>query len=184
MKVNVNDCNLVLFNMQIEMIPLLENSVLLTHNCVWLADLFTSLNLPINLVEHKKLGSLAPPILEAAPDAQILQKHHFSIAEETEALKEINQQNKKQIIVAGAESHVCIFQSTIDLLIQGFEVFVLADSISARSRQDHNIAIERLKKTACQLISKEMLFFELIKHSERPDYLDLALKFLDGRYIR
>jgi isochorismate hydrolase len=170
--------------MQLELIPLLEDSANLTHNCIWLADLFTTHDLPIALVEHEKLGKLAPSILKVAANAQLLTKHHFSIADEPTIMHYLEQLNRKQVVIAGAELHVCVYQSVVDLLALGYEVFVLADSVSARNRQDNQYALERLKKTNCELITKEMLFFELLRHSERPDYLELAMKFLDGRYIR
>ncbi len=170
--------------MQLELIPLLEDSANLTHNCIWLADLFTTHDLPVALTEHEKLGKLAQPVLNVATNAKILTKHHFSIADEATIATYLKQLNKKQVVLAGAELHVCIYQSVVDLLALGYEVFVMADSVSARNRQDSQYALERLKKTNCELITKEMLFFELLGHSERPDYLELAMKFLDGRYIR
>ncbi|MBA4696801.1 MAG: isochorismatase family protein [Legionella sp.] len=184
MKVTFDEASLILFNMQLELIPLLENSANLTHNCVWLADLFATHDLPTALIEHKKLGTLAPPILQVSPKAKVLTKHHFSIADEPSIINYLKQLNRKQVVIAGSEVHVCIYQSVVDLLALGYEVFVLTDSVSARNRQDSQCALERLKKTKCELITKEMLFFELLKHSERPDYLELAMKFLDGRYIR
>ncbi len=184
MKVIFNQASLLIFNMQLDLIPLLEDSANLTHNCIWLADLFTTHGLPVALIEHDKLGKLAPPILEVAPHAELLKKHHFSIADETPIVDYLSQLDRRQIVIAGAESHVCIYQSVVDLIALGYEIFVLADSISARNARDNQYALQRLQKTSCQLITKEMLFFELIKHSERPDYLDLAMKFLDGRYIR
>ncbi|MBL7479527.1 isochorismatase family protein [Legionella bononiensis] len=184
MKVTFDEASLILFNMQLELIPLLEDSANLTHNCIWLSDLFATHDLPVALIEHEKLGKIAPPILQEVPKAKILTKHHFSIAEEPTIINYLKQLSRKQVVIAGAELHVCIYQSVVDLLALGYEVFVLADSVSARNRQDSQWALERLKKTKCELITKEMLFFELIKHSERPDYLELAMKFLDGRYIR
>ena len=184
MKINNDKAVLVIFNMQMELIPLLENSVNLTHNCVWLADLFNTLDLPIVLTDHKKLGKLAPPIMNVINEPIALVKENFSIVDEQEIMAHLEKLDRKQVIIAGAESHVCIYQSAVDLLGRGYEVFVLADSVSARNAHDQHYALKRLDKTACQLITQDMMFFELIRQSERPDYLDLALKFLDGRYIR
>ncbi len=184
MKVQFNEASLVLFNMQLDLIPLLEESANITHNCIWLADLFQTHGLPVALIEHEKLGKIAPPVLQVAPNATVLKKRYFSIADESKIIDYLKQLERKQLIIAGAESHVCIYESVTDLLDLGYEVFILADSISARNRQDNEYALQRLNKLNCHLITKEMLFFELIRHSERPDYLDLAMKFLDGRYIR
>ena len=159
MKVRFNEASLLIFNMQLELIPLLEDSANLTHNCIWLADLFNTHGLPTALIEHEKLGKLAPSILKAAPHAKIVQKYHFSIADEAAIDAYLTQLGRKQVVIAGAESHVCIYQSVTDLIDRGYEVFVLADSISARNRQDNQYALQRLNKINCHLITKEMLFF-------------------------
>mgnify|MGYP003543698409 FL=1 len=184
MLINPNDVCLIIFNMQLELIPLLHNSYKLTHDCRWLADLFDTHQLPTVLIEHKKLGQLARSIKEVAPKAKIMEKHHFSIMKEEHILSHLASHNKKQLVLAGAESHVCIFQSSVNLQQAGYEIFVLSDTISARNESDNRQAIERLKYHQYQLITKEMLFFELIEHSELPNYLELARKFLDGRYIK
>lgn len=177
------DISLIIFNMQLELIPLLHNSYQLTHDCRWLADLFQTLQLPTALTEHKKLGKLAPSICKLAPQATILNKYYFNMTRETQILDYVNQLNRNQIVLAGAESHVCLFQSAVALKQLGKQVFILRDSISARSVDDNAAAIQRLQHHNIELITKEMLFFELLEHSEQSNYLDLAMKFLDGRYI-
>ena len=82
MLINPNDVCLIIFNMQLELIPLLHNSYKLTHYCRWLADLFDTHQLPTVLIEHKKLGQLARSIKEVAPKAKIMEKHHFSFFKE------------------------------------------------------------------------------------------------------
>ena len=49
---------------------------------------------------------------------------------------------------------------------------------------DHIAALERIKYFNIQCVTKEMVFFELIRQSEYPNYINLSLKFLDLRYIR
>lgn len=77
-----------------------------------------------------------------------------------------------------------ILQSALSLLEQGKTVFVLADTVSARNRADHELGLDRLRRLGVHLITREMFFFELIRNSEDTRYLDLAKKYLDGRYIR
>ena len=175
--------SLIIFNMQRELIPLLHDCYQLTHGCRWVADLFQTHKLPTLLIEHKKLGVLSSSVHNVAKDAVTMEKHHFNIAHEQKIMKYIERINRSQVVLAGAESHVCIYQSAMALKKLGKQVFVLADTISARAQNDHLMAIERLRGHHFELISKEMLFFELIDHSESPDYLELAMKFLDGRYV-
>lgn len=184
MLINPHEVCLIIFNMQLELIPLLHNNYKLTHDCRWVADLFDTHQLPTLLIEHKKLGSLAHSIKEVAPNAKTMQKHYFSITKEEHIMLHLAALNKSQLVFAGAESHICLFQSAVNLQKAGYETFILSDTISARNELDNRQAIERFKYHQHQLITREMLFFELIEHSELPNYLTLAKKFLDGRYIK
>lgn len=178
-----NDVSLIIFNMQLDLIPLLNDCYRLTHGCRWVADLFQTHQLPTLLIEHKKLGVLAASVRDVAEDAVVKEKSHFNIAHEADIMQHLQALGRSQVVLAGAESHVCLYQSAMGLKAIGKKVFVLADTISARSAQDNQWAIERLRMQGVELISKEMLFFELIQHSELADYQTLALKFLDGRYV-
>ena len=184
MKIDASNSVLMIFNMQLELIPLLDNSYQLLHNCRWLVDLFHTHSLPIIFTEHKKLGDLSRDLTDIIPQPNIVTKHHFSLMREVGFADYLSSLNKHQILLAGAESHVCMYQTAIDLKQAGYEVIILCDSVSSRSNTDRQVALDRFKYHQFELITQEMLFFELIEHSETPHYLDLALKFLDGRYIR
>jgi isochorismate hydrolase len=184
MRIFSDKVSLMVFNMQLDLIPLLHQAYHLTHACRWLMDLFAVHQLPSLCIEHKKLGALAPSIQAVNPKALSLKKYYFSILKEKHFMEYMETIAKNQVVISGAETHVCIYQSAIDLLEKGYEVFILVDATSARSEQDHMLALDRLKAAGCSLITKEMLFFELIDHSEHPNYLPMAKKFLDGRYIQ
>ena len=184
MLVNKDEACLILFNIQLELIPLLHNSYQLVHDSLWLVDLFTTHNLPIVLTVHKKLGHLIANIQDIALNAKVFEKKYFSVHNELCIMDYLSSLNKKQLIFAGAESHICMLQSAFNLRLLGYEIFFISDVISARSSVDNEAAKSRLSDHNYPLITKEMLFFELIEHSELSHYLDLSLKFLDGRYIK
>jgi len=58
------------------------------------------------------------------------------------------------------------------------------DAISAHFTIDRDVSLEKLRANGVNLVTKEMAFFEMLCHSEFPNYLDLSLCFLDGRYVR
>lgn len=183
MLLNKDESCLMLFNMQLDLVPLLDNNYQIAHDCTWLADLATVHEWPLMLIEHKQLGQILPSIIKVAKDANVLKKHHFSVTKEPNIMLHLKSIGRKQIVLAGAESHVCLLQSALMLQKEGFDVFVLSDAITARSNTDNLAAIERLKAHGCEMLTKEMLFFELIDNSELAHYMALSLKFLDGRYI-
>lgn len=184
MLVDKDKAAVVIFDMQLELIPLLADGTRLLHDCCWLADVSREFTLPLLLTEHKKLGGVSLSLLEAAQDTPRLEKEHFDLLTEPHMLQHVTETDREQYVLAGAETHVVIFQSALSLLGRGKTVFVLKDTCSARNQSDHEAGLDRLAAEGAQLMTREMFFFELIRNSEDPRYLELAKKYLDGRYIR
>jgi hypothetical protein len=174
----------VIFDMQLELIPLLRSGSQLLHDCCWVAEVAREFDLPLLLTEHKKLGTLSMSLQEVAGHAVRLPKEHFDFFRAPLIAEYLAASGRDQYVLAGAETHVVIFQSALGLVERGKTVFVLADTCSARNQLDHQAGLDRLRENGVQLLTREMLFFELIRNSEEPRYLELARKYLDGRYIR
>ncbi|KAI0723509.1 Isochorismatase hydrolase [Earliella scabrosa] len=97
---------------------------------------------------EKTVFSMAiPPILD------ILQKHDF-----------------KSVVLFGIESHICILQSTFDLIERGYDVFVLADGVSSTHAQEVPIALERMRRAGAQVTTSESAAFELLGDSNHPEF--------------
>jgi nicotinamidase-related amidase len=77
----------------------------------------------------------------------------------------IQKMNRKHIIIAGIEAHVCVLQTVIDLSANGFEPVVVADCISSRKEKDKMIALERMKNEGAVISSCESILFELCRVS-------------------
>lgn len=184
MQVKADQACVVLFNMQLELIPLLDQGTQLLNDCCWLADVAKVLGLPSLVIEHKKLGKLSTALKEVATESIYLEKSYFDFTRHEDIVRAIEETGRNQFVLAGGESHVCVMQSAFGLKALGKEVFVMADAISARNLPDHNCALQRLRENGVHLITKEMFFFECVLHSEYPDYVKQAMRFLDGRYIR
>jgi len=176
--------SVVIFNMQLDLIPLLKNGSKLLNDCRWMVEVCRDLGVPTTIVEHKKLGQLPETLKEVAGGADYVEKTYFDYMEEQSVATAVETASQQQYVLAGAETHVCVLQSAMHLKALGKDVFVLTDTCSARAKNDHDVAIKRLGQNGIQLITQEMFFFEMIRHSEFPGYIDLAMKYLDGRYIR
>lgn len=68
---------------------------------------------------------------------------------------------RRQVIVAGVETHVCVWQTVRDLLGQGLQVTIAADAVSSRSSENKDIALRRMTAEGVKLSSTEMVLFEL-----------------------
>lgn len=175
---------ILVLNMQLELVPLLHNGTQLLHNCVWLTDVANHFGIKSFIIEHKKLGAGSKALADVAGEIEYLEKHYFDATAHEEILSKILATNAQQIVLAGAESHVCILQTAFGLKALDKKVYILADTVSARNLSDHELALKRANQNGIELISQEMLFFETLRQSELSDYRDTAMKFLDGRYIK
>ena len=174
----------IVVNMQLELVPLLVNGTQLLTDCVWMADLCQDIDIPVVVIEQKKLGDGSAALKEKAGDAPYFEKDFFDMTCHEQIKQALLATGAEQFVLCGGETHVCLYQSAMGLKALGKSVYVMADVSSARNQIDQDYGLERMRSDGIALITKEMFFFELQRNSELPNYLSLALKFLDGRYIR
>ena len=72
---------------------------------------------------------------------------------------------KKNVILCGIETHVCVLQTTIDLIQLGYQPIVIEDCVSSRKLSDKQTAIERMRQEGAIISSLESILFELARFS-------------------
>jgi nicotinamidase-related amidase len=77
---------------------------------------------------------------------------------------------RKQILIAGVEAHVCVYQTVVDLLAAGYEVTIAADAVSSRAPQNRAIALQRMNAEGAKISSTEMILFELLRTSGSEEF--------------
>ncbi|MCR4337766.1 MAG: isochorismatase family protein, partial [Candidatus Omnitrophica bacterium] len=87
--------------------------------------------------------------------------------------KFLRNQKRSQVIVAGIETHVCVYQTVADLLIKKFEVTVVCDAVSSRSSENRQIALDRMKTLGAYLTSMEMMVCELLRGAGHPKFKEV-----------
>ena len=134
--------------------------------------------LPITISEQypKGLGSTDAKLREACGHVTpVFTKTAFSCLRD-EAIAEhlAAHQHRKHLLIVGMEAHVCVLQTALDAVAEGYSVFVVGDAISSRSASDVEAAKRRMEKAGVTVISAEMAFFELIERAGTPDFKALA----------
>ena len=81
--------------------------------------------------------------------------------------------NKRQVILFGIETHICVLQTAFDLLNLGYEVFVVKDACGSRSDENKNVALARLAQAGAQILTTEMVLFELLKSSKNEHFKEI-----------
>ncbi|TFG89963.1 MAG: hydrolase [Syntrophobacterales bacterium] len=123
------------------------------------------LNIPMIVTEQvpEKLGATIPEISSLLDTVRPISKSSFSCCGEDRFMRELEGMKRGQILVAGIESHVCGYQTTVDLIRMGYEVHIVTDCISSRTPENRALGIERMKDEGAKPTSTEMALFELLK---------------------
>lgn len=134
------------------------------------------LNMPITVTEQypKGLGSTVEELSLVLPDdLPRFEKTSFGIHGDEEIARHLSSLGRKQIVVCGLETHVCVSQSCHQLLEAGYEVFLLEDAIASRYENDRLTALARLRSAGALITSVEAMLFEGMRDSKHPNFKEI-----------
>lgn len=122
-------------------------------------------SLPIVVTEQipEKLGPTIPEVAQLLDGIDRIPKETFSCCANASFMEVLSRINRKQVLLTGIESHICVYQTAVDLLERGYEVHVVADAVSSRTAKNREIGINKMVNAGAYLASAEMVIFELLK---------------------
>ncbi|MGB9747551.1 MAG: hydrolase [Bacteroidales bacterium] len=126
------------------------------------------LGVPVVVTQQytKGLGATIPELAGILGSFTFHEKRSFSCCDAPDIFKTLQQYERPTIIVFGIETHVCILQTTIDLIRTGFAPVVVADCTSSRKPYDRETALQRMVSEGAIITTTESLLFELTRTSE------------------
>jgi nicotinamidase-related amidase len=103
-----------------------------------------------------------------------LQKMAFSCCGSEELMNVLPEKNIRQAVLAGIETHVCVLQTALDLLANGYQVHVVRDAVSSRHELDHQAALQRLQQAGAIVTTAEAVLFELMERADSPEFKEVS----------
>ena len=173
---NNEDAILVVIDVQERFLKIIhehEQLVPKLEKTIKVAEIF---ELPVLWTEQApdKLGPTVSSIHHLLfPIFKPIAKHSFSAWGCAEFVSALQALNRKQIILVGIETQVCIYQTASDLHKHGFEVHVVADVTSSRTLQNKEIALARLRQEGVTITVIESVICELLKTAHHPKFRDV-----------
>ena len=169
---------LLVIDVQEKLMPVIDRADDVEANIERLIRGCHVLDVPTLLTEQyvKGLGRTVPRVRRALEETfgyTPVQKACFSANGEGEFQAELRRLRKRQILVAGVETHVCVYQTVKDLLSTGYDVTLIADAVSSRTAENKAIALQRMERDGAQLSSTEMALFELLGVSGTPEFAQI-----------
>jgi len=131
------------------------------------------LNLPILVTEQypKGLGHTAAEITAVlSPDTEIIEKTSFSSCGAANFVTRLQERQISQVLVTGIEAHICVNQTVHDLVASNYQVHLLTDCITSRSKADRKIALAKMQASGAILSSVEMALFELMRDAKHEQF--------------
>jgi len=164
---NKSNTGLIIIDVQGKLAEIMHESDALLAQLRVLIQGVSAMGLPIVWMEQvpEKLGPTKPQIAELL-SGTALAKNTFSGWQADNIATAIKEAGCKNWLVAGIETHVCVYQTVADLLAQGLQTHLVTDAVSSRVLANKELAIQKMAAMGAQLTSVEMALFELQKIAE------------------
>ena len=109
-----------------------------------------------------------------ADQVPAIEKTCFSSCAASGMDKHLNDSTRQQIILTGMEAHICVLQTTMQLLEQGKQVFVVEDGVCSREKRHFNNALARMRDAGAIITNRESVLFEWLGDASHPQFRDLS----------
>jgi nicotinamidase-related amidase len=172
MLVSADASALLLVDLQERLMPVIHDGPAVVAAADRLARAAGLLGVPVCATEQYPAG-LGPtvPALAAHPQL-VLTKTAFSAAADP-GFGMLLPPGREEVVVAGAEAHVCVLQTVLGMLAQRRRVVVVADAIGSRRPADRDAALDRMRRHGAEVLTSEMVLFEWLRDSTHPRFREV-----------
>jgi nicotinamidase-related amidase len=162
-------CALVVVDIQERLLPPIFEKERLIRNSQLLIRLANILQLPLLATTQyaKGLGPIVSEIASLLPPSPAINKMEFGCfgsGEFCSAVKSLPG-DRNTLLLCGMESHICVTQTALGALNQGYLVHVASDAVSSRTEWNWNIGLRRMEAAGAVISSTEMMIYELLRAS-------------------
>ncbi len=164
---------LVVIDMQESFRPIISDFAETAARIALIAHAAHLLKLPVLVTEQypKGLGATANEIRAVLPAGQeAIEKTAFSSCGAQSFVSLLQQTGAQQILVCGIEAHICVNQTTHDLLARGYQVHLLTDCITARAPESKEVGLTKMQRSGALPSSTEMALFELLRDAQHKQF--------------
>ncbi|MEE8321186.1 MAG: isochorismatase family protein [Gammaproteobacteria bacterium] len=149
----------------------------ITRNSGTLLTAAGKLGIPVIATEQypQGLGTLEEGIIELLPaETKRFAKTCFSCTGADGFSEQLDQTGRKQIILTGMESHVCVLQTAMELINSGHQVFVAADAVCSRQRDNYESSLQRMQQAGVIVTNTESILFEWLRDASHEHFKTLS----------
>ena len=172
---DVENSLLLIIDIQERLVNMLEKDLIVQKSCA-LANAARILGVETIVTEQypKGLGYTVEPLKQAlSEDVTYFEKTAFSVLKEEEFEQILDKTGKKKVIICGIEAHICVYQTAMDLMQKGYDVYLVADASASRNKYEFKTGVELMRQNGVNITCVEMVLFELLKTSKNPKFKEV-----------
>ncbi|CAG0967659.1 nicotinamidase/pyrazinamidase [Rhodocyclaceae bacterium] len=179
MLMTAHDSALLVVDVQERLLPHIHDWQRVLENVQWLVKVAQKLEVPVMATEQypKGIGKTHVDVAALLPAGAVGEKMHFSCVA-GRCLTSLPGHERRQMVVCGTESHVCVLQTVLDLRRNGKEVYVVEEAVGSRRPSDKALALERMRGAGAVIVSREMVAFEWLHEAGTPRFKEVSQQFL------
>ncbi|ALM53879.1 isochorismatase family protein [Halomonas huangheensis] len=178
---------LLIVDVQSGLMPVIERADQAVTEISWLVAVAEHLEVPVWYTEQypKGLGATEARLAAALPaSAHRLIKCHFNACREPGVIDTLRESGRTQIVIAGAEAHICVLQTALGLREQGFEVLWLVEGCVSRRMDEARLARDRLVQAGGVAVSADMVAYEWLERCDDAIFREVHHRLLKPRSRR
>lgn len=174
---DASQCALVVIDIQEKLLPAVLRQEELVRNCRLLIRLAGIMEIPVLLTTQysRGLGATVPEIAELLPNVHPIDKVEFGCFGRDEFRTEASKLpgQRTTLLLCGMESHICVMQTALGGLENGYMVHVASDAVSSRTDWNWRLGLERMESAGCVISSTEMMMYELLRRSGSAHFKEI-----------
>lgn len=173
---NIENSLVLIIDVQEKLLNAVYNKALCGKKTEIIAKAANILGVPVIVTEQypKGLGSTIESVKSAlGENAKHFEKTSFSALENDDVLEALKKAGKKQVLIFGIETHICVSQTTAALVREGFEVNVIKDACGSQAEDEYIAGLERMKDNGAHILTTEIALFEWLKGAKHPKFKEI-----------
>lgn len=174
-KITEDNTLFLIIDIQEKLINAAFNKDKIERNANILSNVANILRIPTIITEQypKGLGSTIECITNNITNAECYEKITFSALDNQDIRSAIQSKNKKNVVIFGIETHICVYQSVIALLEEYYNVIIINDACGSRSEFEYLNGLSNMNSYGAKIKTTEMIIFELLKSAKHPKFKEI-----------
>ncbi|MCE5195070.1 MAG: hydrolase [Nitrospiraceae bacterium] len=176
--INKENAIIVIVDIQEKLVQAMKEKDKVVNNCSHLIECGRIQCIPIVVTEQysKGLGPTISELKDILPIYNPIEKITFDCCGENFFNEALSALKRKKIILTGMETHVCVLQTCLSLIKNGFDVHIVKDAVCSRTKDNFKTAIEIMRNAGAVITCTETVLFQLLEKAGTEEFKAIAKK--------